>query len=234
MGSTDRISPRRVPRQARAKVTRDAILEAGAQLLRGAELAAFTTDRIAEVAGVSIGTLYQYFPNKDAVLVGLAERELARMGELLIEYAARLGDSPEALVESYVRACTEVHAREARLHRVLIEELPRLTSLERVRDYNDRAVAVVRDFLARYSADGRDLDAAAYVIFHATRGVVFAHLTEAPAIDRERFTRELVRLVTAYVRAECRALHPRAARAPRRAARAPTASPRAGARAARA
>ncbi len=203
MGSTDRISPRRVPRQARAKVTRDAILEAGAQLLRGAELAAFTTDRIAEVAGVSIGTLYQYFPSKDAVLVGLAERELARMGELLIEYAARFGDSPEALVEGYVRAFTEVHAREARLHRVLIEELPRLTSLERVRDYNDRAVSVVRDFLERHArAEGRDLDAAAYVIFHATRGVVLAQITETPAIDRERFTRELVRLVTAYVRAE--------------------------------
>lgn len=202
MGSTDRISPRRVPRQARAKVTRDAILEAGAQLLRRGELAAFTTDRIAEVAGVSIGTLYQYFPNKDAVLVGLAERELGRMGELLAEYATRLGDSPEALVESYVRACTEVHGREARLHRVLLEELPKLTSLDHAHDYNARAVAVVRAFLERHARDeGRDLDAAAHVIYHATRGAVFAQLTEDLPVDRERFTLELVRLVTAYVRA---------------------------------
>jgi len=68
---------RRRPRQARAQATVDSILEAAAQVLqRGVD--DFNTNAVAERAGVSIGTLYQYFPNKDAILVAVARREMAK------------------------------------------------------------------------------------------------------------------------------------------------------------
>lgn len=68
---------RRRPKQARSRATWDAILEATAQILERDGAAGFNTNAVAERAGVSIGTLYQYFPDKQAILVATAEREAA-------------------------------------------------------------------------------------------------------------------------------------------------------------
>jgi len=68
---------RRSPRQARSRVTWEAIVEAAAQILERDGAAAFSTAAVAERAGVSIGTLYQYFPDKQAILAAAAKRELA-------------------------------------------------------------------------------------------------------------------------------------------------------------
>lgn len=65
---------RRMPVQSRAKATCDAILTAAARVLEDHGDAAFTTNRVADRAGVSIGSLYQYYPNKESILVALAER----------------------------------------------------------------------------------------------------------------------------------------------------------------
>lgn len=67
---------RRSPRQARSRVTFDAILEAAAQILERDGSRAFNTNAVAERAGVSIGTLYQYFPHKRAILLAAAKRDL--------------------------------------------------------------------------------------------------------------------------------------------------------------
>jgi AcrR family transcriptional regulator len=69
---------RRTPRQARAQATVDSILEAAAQVLQRCGAEGFNTNAVAERAGVSIGTLYQYFPDKDAILVAVARREIAK------------------------------------------------------------------------------------------------------------------------------------------------------------
>jgi len=71
-------SKRRIPRQQRSTATVDAIFSAAVQILEREGQEAFNTNRIAAVAGVSIGTLYQYFADKDAILHGLAQRETAR------------------------------------------------------------------------------------------------------------------------------------------------------------
>ena len=83
------LKPRKRPSQARSKATVEAILVAAAQVFRRQGYAGATTDRIAERAGVSVGSLYQYFPNKDAILVALTERHVdagfALVRELLAE-----------------------------------------------------------------------------------------------------------------------------------------------------
>ena len=69
---------RRNPRQARAQATVDSILEAATQVLQRGGVAAFNTNAVAERAGVSVGTLYQYFRDKDAILVAVAQREMSK------------------------------------------------------------------------------------------------------------------------------------------------------------
>jgi len=69
---------RRTPRQARSQATVDSILEAAVQVLQRGGAARFNTNAVAERAGVSIGTLYQYFADKDAILLEVARREMAK------------------------------------------------------------------------------------------------------------------------------------------------------------
>lgn len=73
------VGPRRAPKQARARATHATILEAAARILDSEGERGFTTNRVAARAGVSIGTLYQYFPNKQAILVAMSQHEAERL-----------------------------------------------------------------------------------------------------------------------------------------------------------
>ncbi len=74
-----RINPRKMPTQARAKASVQAILEAAAHILERGGLENLTTNHVAEVAGVSIGTLYQYFPSKEAILTDIIRQKRAKL-----------------------------------------------------------------------------------------------------------------------------------------------------------
>lgn len=82
------LSPRKKPAQSRAAATVHAILEGAANILERQGLEGYTTNEIAARAGVSIGSLYQYFPNKDAVTIALIEREMEGMVEEVISALA--------------------------------------------------------------------------------------------------------------------------------------------------
>ena len=77
------IAPRKAPRQARASATVEVILEAATRVLAAHSLAGFNTNRVAEVAGISVGSLYQYFPNKAALVAVLIAREQAALGDAI-------------------------------------------------------------------------------------------------------------------------------------------------------
>lgn len=77
--------PRKRPRQARSTATFEAILEAAARILESLGFAGFNTNTVAELAGVSIGSLYQYFPSKDALIVELIRRERTKLSNHIIE-----------------------------------------------------------------------------------------------------------------------------------------------------
>ncbi len=77
--------PRKRPRQVRSVATFEAILEAAARILESLGFAGFNTNAVAELAGVSIGSLYQYFPSKDALIVELIRRERAKLSNHIVE-----------------------------------------------------------------------------------------------------------------------------------------------------
>lgn len=119
------LTPRKKPLQRRAQETVEAILEAAAQVFGEAGYDEGTTNRIAERAGVSIGSLYQYFPNKNALLVALVEREVesgvSRMEGWLDEARVAQGDL-RSLLLGFVAALVELHRASPELHRLLFEE----------------------------------------------------------------------------------------------------------------
>lgn len=105
------LSPRKVPRQSRSLATRDAILEAAAHIIGQHGLGGFNTNAVAARAGVSIGSLYQYYPNKDALMAALIERQQGRQLQEL-EAAARSITADlalEAAVRTLVRAAMQHH-----------------------------------------------------------------------------------------------------------------------------
>jgi AcrR family transcriptional regulator len=105
---------RRRPRQSRSRATWDAILEAAAQVLERDGPAGFTTASVAERAGVSIGTLYQYFPDKQAILLAAAEREVSGEAPAHVGRQKVLMRALIALLESIGRMAGPVSAAGAR------------------------------------------------------------------------------------------------------------------------
>ncbi len=199
--------PRRKPTQERARATWDAIVEACAQVLRDDGPSALSTNRIAKVAGVSIGSLYQYFPNKEAVLIALADREVGTLRDNLEGLLRLAGDLPaEVLVEHVIRGMFAMREQQALLMRVAQaeKELPDLASrrvavAESLRE-------VVRRLLTRRKGEVRDMDAdvVSFVIVHAIQGNLQAidGGLEPWFLSKDELVDEIVELVVRYVRAE--------------------------------
>lgn len=104
--------PRKTPVQSRSRVTVDAIFEATIQVLLSEGLARLTTTRVSERAGVSVGTMYQYFPNKQALIIALNARYLNTVAERIEETCERMAGRAAsqmiaALIETYWTAKTE-------------------------------------------------------------------------------------------------------------------------------
>ncbi|MEU1163095.1 TetR/AcrR family transcriptional regulator, partial [Streptomyces sp. NPDC005921] len=152
MPSADRhLQPRRRPRQVRAELTRERILTAAAHVFAEYGYAAGTTNRIAEQARLSIGSLYQYFPNKDAILAELMVRHIDRG---TWTQADRLDLSPgslETTVRALVHDAIDNHRDDPQLLRIMIEEA-RLSQdlLDTIERHGRQRVAQVRDLLARH------------------------------------------------------------------------------------
>lgn len=121
-------APRKRPRQQRSQATWAAILDAAAQLFQRHGYGGTTTNKVAERAGVSIGSLYQYFPDKDALLLALAERHILEAGAQLGEVFARLEQDRPGLDETLARlidAAVTLHETDPAMHQLLFDQAPR-------------------------------------------------------------------------------------------------------------
>jgi AcrR family transcriptional regulator len=183
----------------------DAILEAAAQVLERAGYAVTTTDLIAERAGVSIGTLYQYFPNKDAVLLALTQRHAEAAHAVLEPLLAEVvtGTPPVGpWLQRFVRAIVELNGRRPRLHQILFEETPfPAETMEEMYRAGELIVGVVESYLAR----APDVTVAnprlsAYLLFRAVGGVVHAGVVRRPpGLTMHDCGEELIVLLSRYL-----------------------------------
>jgi AcrR family transcriptional regulator len=206
---------RNQPQQSRSRDTVDAILGAAVRVLEREGPDAASTSRVAEVAGVSVGTLYQYFANRDAILNALQDREFSRATELLTGLLGR--GQPAAnheVARAVVTALLASYRSAPALHRVLAVEGLRVTPTERVLAFDGRAIATIRAFLSLLGTGiGRpNLDAAAFVVYQAVRATMLAYLLENPAgLDDQTLVDELTHLILSYLVAQPPAAQPPAA-----------------------
>jgi AcrR family transcriptional regulator len=197
-------NPRKRPQQARAQSTVHAILEATVQVLEREGPEAATTTRIAEVAGVSVGTLYQYFSHRDAILDALQAREFERALALVqtVLNVGNLAKSPRETVTAAVQGMIEIYVACPGVHRVLAMEGLRSTKADRIHSFDLRVIALIRHFLAATGTPVRrkNVDAAAFVVFQCVRATMLASLIETPAgLDDRALVEELVDLLLRYL-----------------------------------
>ncbi len=196
---------RRTPTQSRSQVTLEVILEAAAQVFSEHGYAAGTTNRIAQRAGVSVGSFYQYFPNKDAVLVALVESRVnagMRSVESLLSDAVGTEVDLEALLRSFVTAMVTLHGHEPDLHRVLFEEAPHPPELHECVLQTEEALAhtwlSILQQLPRVVVS--DADTAAHLVVQLTEALTHRFVLHGlHDLSTEKFIEEVVTLLTRYL-----------------------------------
>lgn len=202
MGSSvTRPIPRKVPRQERSRQTVERILDAAGRVLVASGYDGASTHRIAEEAGVSPGSVYQYFPNKDVIVHMAVERMVGQISERLVEaiadaFVADPLDGVRTMV-SAVLTTTEEHRE---LTRVLVEQLPRLGGSTAIPAFERRGMDQVQGYLLamRPRGDPRHAAADAWIVTQAVQQLVTRYVLDEPAIDRETFVDALTRLVIGF------------------------------------
>lgn len=204
MTSKARTSVRRRPKQRRARQTVEAVLDAVIRLLKRGGSEAITTNRIAEVAGVSIGSVYQYFPDKRAIFTALHQRHVDQIDRMvqtkLVEHAA---SSIEDLLRAMVEAMVEAHATDPELYELLMTEVP-----HRADGTREFAVRLHGAFLLAISSRAhelkkhRDLDKVVFVVTHMVEALSHGAVLRRPAtMSLTDAKEEVVRAVLAYLHA---------------------------------
>ena|SRR5882672_4315449 len=182
-----RLNPRKLPAQSRSTATVDAVLEAAARILERHGFERYTTNEIAERAGVSIGSLYQYFPNKDAVTVALLERETV---ELLADIASMPSEEGyEAGLGHIIRSVVANQMRRPKLARLLDFEESRLPIRSPSGDLDDVLLTVLIRVLSQPDVQiDEDVEIAAFDVLAIVKGMVDAageyEETNAPQLER--------------------------------------------------
>ena len=137
----------------------DALVEATARILVREGFDKASTNRIAEQAGVSVGSLYQYFPSKEALVVAVIERHNQELMQLVRGALAEVSALPlEQAVRMLVATAIEAHRVDPKLHRVLAEQIPRTGKLENVETFNRQTYAMFRAYLENHRDEVRDVD----------------------------------------------------------------------------
>jgi len=180
----------------------ETILVAATRVFVSHGYAKATTNRIAQAAGISVGSLYQYFPSKDSIAVEL----LRRYRETLLELVrGRLAGIRDMTLESAVRATVEaVLAAEGidpRLHRVLIERVLRTSARGEILGFEESIEAMLATTIRSVMGEGftRDPELAAFVLVRALLGTVHAAVVDRPSVNGPALASEVTRLVVRFL-----------------------------------
>lgn len=196
-----RARPRKAPRQARSREMVETILEAAARVFIRRGYASATTNRIAEAAGISVGSLYQYFPSKDAIAVELLRRYRETLIGLVHRHLEQVEETSfESVVRALVGAILRAEGVDPELHRVLIEQVVRTSARAEIVGFEEKVERLLADAIRqRAVVRDRDPDVTAFVLVRAVLGAVHAAVVDRPAMNGPRLVDELTRLVVRFL-----------------------------------
>lgn len=193
------LKPRKSPHQERAVATVEAILQASAYILIKGGYSALTTNRIAEKAGVNIASLYQYFPNKQAIFVELCRRHVEEVRTLSATILEQPGGSESARTRRAIQAVISAHAVAPELHRIFTSEAARL-DLPPFETEADAKLAEREDKWLK-TTKRKNAALAAWLANTAIHAVIHAAFAERPDIAQDpALSEELTKLVVRFLR----------------------------------
>jgi AcrR family transcriptional regulator len=190
--------------QARSRATVEALVDATARILVREGFDKASTNRIAEVAGVSVGSLYQYFPGKEALVAAVIERHQQEIMQLVRGELAQVASQPlKQAVRTLVTVAVESHRIDPKLHRVLAEQIPRVGKLEKVETFNRANYALFEAYLERHRKEIRaaDLELAAFVCVTSIEALTHTAVLHHDISDKAAaaLIDEATRLVVGYL-----------------------------------
>jgi AcrR family transcriptional regulator len=199
--------PRKSALQARSRATVDALVEATARILVRDGFEKASTNRIADMVGVSVGSLYQYFPSKEALVAAVIDRHNEEIMAIVRTALTEVADLPiDKAVRKLVTVAIEAHRIKPKLHRVLAEQIPRTGQLKDVEAFNREVHALVRAYFETRRKELRkiDLDVATFICVSAIEAVAHNAVPNQAEMLSKRMVRTLVdettRMMAGYLR----------------------------------
>lgn len=198
-------TPRKSASQERSRATVETLLDATARVLVREGYDRASTNRIAAAAGVSVGSLYQYFPNKEALVAALVARHNLEMLQLLRDALKEVASCDLATsVRELVRAMVDAHLVDSALHRVFAEQVPRMGQLAKIEALQRETFLLIRAYMEehRNEISVRDLDTATSICVTAVEALTHEFVIHKPAgmgADQDLFIDEVTRLVVGYL-----------------------------------
>lgn len=204
------LKPRKNPSQERARATVDAILEAAAYILIKDGWERFTTNRVADRAGVNIASLYQYFPNKESIAIELQRRHIDKGRDAFPDMITHLRSQKtlRGALKVLINGAVAEHRINPRLHKAFSEELPR--AARRVHgDRDEELIARLAAILEPYSIQVPNLDIALFLFRSVTHAAIHEAASERPdLLSNPLFTEELITLLERYLQRNQRSRKP--------------------------
>ena len=195
-----RVSVRNRGKQDRSRETFEVVLAATIRILeKGKE--SLTTNSVAHAAGISVGTLYQYFPNKESIMAEVIKRELEKDLALFREkFDGQKPTSLDAAVDKIVETALEINQRHAGVKKAMFEYLALSQQVEHIKRIHFENVRLVADYVSSARGWDEKLDPSFFALMTlSVAASVFQLMTEYGGVSQKEIGKELRRLLNGYL-----------------------------------
>jgi AcrR family transcriptional regulator len=193
---------RSAPQQERSRLMVERILTAGAEVLTEHGYEAATTNRIAEAAGISPGSLYQYFPDKEAIIAEVVDRYTDQIAARVTAHlTSQIGDPYEARTARQVLGVLlDAMAERPELLRAVVEHTPRLGVGDKIAAFEQRVGEIAIAYLRLRAEPISNAETTTWMAVRTVEHLCIRYLLDRPPIERDEFLDELSALVLSFTR----------------------------------
>ena len=195
------VSPRKSPKQERSQGLVNTIVTAATRVLTKGGYENATTNRVAETAGVSIGSLYQYFPNKEALIGAVIDRIVAANVRRIERELGKLQGQPiEVALRLVIKMAGEIYLGNRPLFRVMFVQAPRLERMQNILRARRHVASLLSTLLEGYGIHPKNRELTMFVLMNSALGVIQTAAFDLPeGIKDDELIEEVVRLAQGYL-----------------------------------